>query len=81
MPEHSVLTVVGLVTKRPQHSWNQTMPTGEIELELQNIIGIEFNNNGNGTGNKRPGDKRSYSTMAEQNYTGITSTEYKMASK
>lgn len=52
------------------------MPTGEIELEIQNIVGIEFN-----AASKRPGDKRSYSTMAQQNYTGITSTEYKMASE
>lgn len=76
MPEHTVLTVVGLVTKRPQHSCNQTMPTGDIEVEIQNILGIEFN-----SAKKRPGDKRSYSTMVQQNYKGITSTEYKMASE
>lgn len=76
MPEHTVLTVIGLVNKRPQHSCNQTMPTGDIEVEVQEIVGIEFNSS-----SKRVGDKRTYSTMSQQNYTGITSTEYKMASK
>uniref|UniRef100_A0A1A9W5F1 Aminoacyl-transfer RNA synthetases class-II family profile domain-containing protein n=1 Tax=Glossina brevipalpis TaxID=37001 RepID=A0A1A9W5F1_9MUSC len=74
MPEYTLLTIVGQVMKRPSHSCNQTMPTGDIEVEVQEILNIDFS-----AGNKRPGDKRSYSTMAQQNYTGITSTEYKIA--
>lgn len=76
MPEYTVITVVGLVMNRPAHSCNQSMPTGDIEVEIQDIVNIDFS-----AGAKRPGDKRSYSTMAQENYTGITSTEYKMASK
>ncbi|KAM7353310.1 aspartyl-tRNA synthetase, mitochondrial isoform 1-T8 [Cochliomyia hominivorax] len=74
MPENTVISIVGLVTRRPRNSCNQTMPTGEIEVEVQDILNIDFNSN-----SKRAGDKRSYSTMAQQNSTAITSTEYKMA--
>lgn len=76
MPENTVISIVGLVTRRPRNSCNQTMPTGEIEVEVQDILTIDFNSN-----SKRAGDKRSYSTMAQQNSTAITSTEYKIASK
>ncbi|XP_030384596.1 aspartate--tRNA ligase, mitochondrial [Scaptodrosophila lebanonensis] len=76
MPENTTLTIVGLVTRRPQNSCNQTMPTGEIEVEVQDILNIHFP----ATGTKRAGDKRTYSTMAQQQPNlGITSTEYKIA--
>ncbi|XP_065355526.1 aspartate--tRNA ligase, mitochondrial [Calliphora vicina] len=74
MPENTVISIVGLVTRRPRSSCNQTMPTGEIEVEVQDILNIDFNST-----TKRAGDKRSYSTMAQQNSTAITSTEYKIA--
>lgn len=76
MPENTVLSIVGVVTRRPPNSCNQTMPTGEIEVEVQDILNIDFNAN-----SKRAGDKRSYSTMVQQNSTAITSTEYKIASE
>ncbi|XP_037957941.1 aspartate--tRNA ligase, mitochondrial isoform X2 [Teleopsis dalmanni] len=74
MPENSVLTIVGIVQRRPPNSWNQTMPTGEIEVEVCDIINIGFP-----VGFKRAGDKRSFSTMAQEKSCGITSTEYKIA--
>lgn len=76
MPENTMLSIVGLVTLRPRNSCNQTMPTGEIEVEVQDILTIDFSST-----SKRVGDKRSYSTMAQENSTAITSTEYKIASK
>nr|XP_014103236.1 aspartate--tRNA ligase, mitochondrial isoform X1 [Bactrocera oleae] len=74
MPENTTLTITGVVHRRPQNSCNQTMPTGEIEVEVQEIVNIEFP-----TGVKSMGNKRTYSTMAKQNNCGITSTEYKIA--
>ncbi|KAH8241012.1 hypothetical protein KR026_010232 [Drosophila bipectinata] len=76
MPENTNLTIVGQVMRRPHNSCNQTMPTGEIEVEVQDILNIHFPT----TGTKRAGDKRTYSTMVQQqNHHGITSTEYKLA--
>lgn len=78
MPENTNLTIVGQVMRRPHNSCNQTMPTGEIEVEVQDILNIHFPS----TGTKRAGDKRTYSTMVQQqNHHGITSTEYKLASE
>lgn len=78
MPENTTLTIVGLVMRRPHNSCNQTMPTGEIEVEVQDILNIHFP----AGGTKRAGDKRTYSTMVQQQSNlGITSTEYKIASK
>ncbi|XP_011210056.2 aspartate--tRNA ligase, mitochondrial isoform X1 [Bactrocera dorsalis] len=74
MPENTTLTITGVVHRRPQNSCNQTMPTGEIEVEVQEIVNIEFP-----AGVKSMGNKRTYSTMAKQNNCGITSTEYKIA--
>ncbi|XP_034129624.1 aspartate--tRNA ligase, mitochondrial isoform X1 [Drosophila guanche] len=76
MPENTTLTIVGQVMRRPHNSCNQTMPTGEIEVEVQDILNIHFP----ASGTKRAGDKRSYSTMVQQQSAqGITSTEYKIA--
>ncbi|KAH8377002.1 hypothetical protein KR093_002671 [Drosophila rubida] len=76
MPENTTLTIVGQVMQRPQNSCNQTMPTGEIEVEVQDILSIHFP----ASGTKRAGDKRTYSTMVQQHSSlGITSTEYKIA--
>ncbi|XP_068140752.1 aspartate--tRNA ligase, mitochondrial isoform X1 [Drosophila tropicalis] len=76
MPENTTLTIVGQVMRRPHNSCNQTMPTGEIEVEVQDILNIHFPT----SGTKRAGDKRTYSTMVQQQSTlGITSTEYKIA--
>ncbi|KAL7741028.1 hypothetical protein ACLKA6_013465 [Drosophila palustris] len=76
MPENTTLTIVGQVMRRPQNSCNQTMPTGEIEVEVQDILSIHFP----ASGTKRAGDKRTYSTMVQQQSSlGITSTEYKIA--
>ncbi|KAH8271685.1 hypothetical protein KR044_001181, partial [Drosophila immigrans] len=76
MPENTTLTIVGQVMQRPQNSCNQTMPTGEIEVEVQDILSIHFP----ASGTKRAGDKRTYSTMVQQQSSlGITSTEYKIA--
>ncbi|XP_017086699.1 LOW QUALITY PROTEIN: aspartate--tRNA ligase, mitochondrial [Drosophila eugracilis] len=76
MPENTTLTIVGLVMRRPHNSCNQTMPTGEIEVEVQDILNIHFP----ASGTKRAGDKRTYSTMVQQQSNlGITSTEYKIA--
>ncbi|XP_064535213.1 aspartate--tRNA ligase, mitochondrial isoform X2 [Drosophila montana] len=76
MPENTTLTIVGQVMRRPHNSCNQTMPTGEIEVEVQDILSIHFP----ASGTKRAGDKRTYSTMAQQQSSlGITSTEYKIA--
>lgn len=78
MPENTTLTIVGQVMRRPQNSCNQTMPTGEIEVEVQDILSIHFP----ASGTKRAGDKRTYSTMVQQQSNlGITSTEYKIASE
>lgn len=78
MPENTTLTIVGQVMRRPNNSCNQTMPTGEIEVEVQDILSIHFP----ASGTKRAGDKRTYSTMVQQQSSlGITSTEYKIASK
>ncbi|XP_036344295.1 aspartate--tRNA ligase, mitochondrial-like isoform X1 [Rhagoletis pomonella] len=74
MPENTMLTIVGVVNRRPKNSCNQTMPTGDIEVEVQEIMNIDFPSGGKGMGNKR-----TYSTMAKQNNCGITSTEYKIA--
>uniref|UniRef100_A0A0A1X7W5 Aspartate--tRNA ligase, mitochondrial n=2 Tax=Zeugodacus cucurbitae TaxID=28588 RepID=A0A0A1X7W5_ZEUCU len=74
MPENTTLTITGVVNRRPKNSCNQTMPTGEIEVEVQEIVNIEFP-----TGVKSMGNKRTYSTMVKQNSCGITSTEYKIA--
>lgn len=77
MPMNCMLTVVGTVLARPPASRNTTMPTGDIEVEVEDIINIEY-------GSKRRGaEKRSYSTMCniDVNKNKITSTEYKMASK
>ncbi|EDW55515.1 GM17213 [Drosophila sechellia] len=76
MPENTTLTIVGLVMRRPHNSCNQTMPTGEIEVEVQDILNIHFP----ASGTKRAGEKRTYSTMVQQQSNlGITSTEYKIA--
>ncbi|ALC39787.1 CG31739 [Drosophila busckii] len=76
MPENTTLTIVGQVMRRPHNSCNQTMPTGEVEVEVQDILSIHFP----ASGTKRAGDKRTYSTMAQQQSNlGITSTEYKIA--
>ncbi|KAH8282115.1 hypothetical protein KR054_005483 [Drosophila jambulina] len=76
MPENTTLTIVGQVMRRPHNSCNQTMPTGEIEVEVQDILNIHFP----ASGTKRAGDKRTYSTMVQQQSNlGITSTEYKIA--
>ncbi|EDV99300.1 aspartate--tRNA ligase, mitochondrial [Drosophila grimshawi] len=76
MPENTTLTIVGQVMRRPHNSCNQTMPTGEIEVEVQDILSIHFP----ASGTKRAGDKRTYSTMVQQQSSlGITSTEYKIA--
>ncbi|XP_053958490.1 aspartate--tRNA ligase, mitochondrial isoform X2 [Anastrepha ludens] len=73
MPENTMLTIIGKVNRRPPNSCNQTMPTGEIEVEVQQLKNIEIPPSAKKSG------KRSYSTMAKQNNCGITSTEYKMA--
>ncbi|XP_067624823.1 aspartate--tRNA ligase, mitochondrial [Eurosta solidaginis] len=75
MPENALITIVGVVNRRPRNSYNQTVPTGEVEVELQDIINIDFPSNGKGMG----GNKRSYSTMSNKNNCGITSTEYKIS--
>ncbi|XP_073825775.1 aspartyl-tRNA synthetase, mitochondrial [Musca autumnalis] len=71
MPEDTIVCIAGTVQRRPKNSCNHTMPTGDVEVEVQDILNIDFNS-------KRAGDKRSYSTMS-QNSTAITSTEYKIA--
>ncbi|XP_075152338.1 aspartyl-tRNA synthetase, mitochondrial isoform X2 [Haematobia irritans] len=72
MPENTIVCIAGTVQRRPKNSCNHTMPTGDVEVEVQDILNIDFNN-------KRAGDKRSYSTMSQQHSTAITSTEYKIA--
>lgn len=73
MPENTIVCIAGTVQRRPKNSCNHTMPTGDVEIEVQEILNIDFNN-------KRAGDKRSYSTMSQQHSTAITSVEYKVAS-
>ncbi|XP_055859210.1 aspartate--tRNA ligase, mitochondrial isoform X2 [Episyrphus balteatus] len=74
MPSECILTIVGTVLTRPFGSRNVTMPTGEIEVEVEDVLNLAR------VPGRRGAEKRSYSTMSD-NKKSITSTEYKMAGK
>ncbi|EDV31471.2 uncharacterized protein Dana_GF14536 [Drosophila ananassae] len=71
MPSNVNLTIMGQVMLRPQNSRNPTMSTGDIEVEVQEIGGIQFL-----PGSKRAGDKRAYMEMAKSR---VTNVEKKMS--
>lgn len=62
---------MGQVMLRPEHSRNPTMSTGDVEVVVQEIGGIQFL-----PWSKRAGDKRAYMEMAKNR---VTNVEKKMS--
>ncbi|XP_037926871.1 aspartate--tRNA ligase, mitochondrial isoform X1 [Hermetia illucens] len=73
LPESSVITILGKVMLRPTSYRNESLQTGEIEVEVEELTGTIM------PANHSYNQKRSYSTMANTKFKGITSTEFKRA--